>query len=254
MMQQTVMAGWTRRLVITVDRFAFRISGHWLALFVVAFGVLVLAPFLAPALMKAGATGPANIIYGFYSLLCHQLPQRSLFLFGSQPMYSLTEIKAVWPLDGFLGLRQFVGNPEMGYKVAWSERMIALYGSVWLGAMGFALVRARLKSLPLVAWLLVGVLPVGLDGLIHMVNDAVAGTSGAGFRDNNAWLQALTRKQLPPWFYAGDALGSFNSDVRWLTGILFGLTTVWLLFPMLEAAMRDLQAQTARQLERACRS
>jgi hypothetical protein len=169
-------------------------------------------------------------------------------------MYSLTEIKAVWPLDGFLGLRQFVGNPEMGYKVAWSERMIALYGSVWLGAMGFALVRARLKSLPLVAWLLVGVLPVGLDGLIHMVNDAVAGTSGAGFRDNNAWLQALTRKQLPPWFYAGDALGSFNSDVRWLTGILFGLTTVWLLFPMLEAAMRDLQAQTARQLERACRS
>jgi hypothetical protein len=169
-------------------------------------------------------------------------------------MYSLAEIKAVWPLDGFAGLRQFVGNPDMGYKVAWSERMIALYGSVWVGATGFALVRARLKSLPLVAWLVVGVLPMGLDGLIHVVNDAVAGTSGAGFRDTNAWLQALTGNVLPPWFYAGDALGSFNSDVRWFTGILFGLTTVWLVFPMLETAMHDLQAQTARQLERACRS
>ena len=253
-MQQSAVAGWTRHLVIAVDRLAFWISSHWLALFVVASGVLVLVPFLAPLLMKVGAVGPANIIYGFYSLLCHQLPQRSLFLFGPQPMYSLAEIKAVWPLDGFLGLRQFVGNPEMGYKVAWSERMIALYGSVWLGALVFALVRTRLRSLSLAAWLLAGVLPMGLDGLIHMVNDAVSGTSGAGFRDNNAWLQALTGNQLPPWFYAGDALGSFNSDVRWFTGILFGLTTMWLVFPMLETTMRDLQSQTARQLERGCRS
>ncbi len=253
-MQQTPVAGRMRPLVIAVDRFAFWISSRWLALFVVASGVLVLTPFLAPALMKIGATGPAMIIYAFYSLLCHQLPQRSLFVFGPRPMYSLAEIKAVWPLDGFAGLRQFLGNPEMGYKVAWSERMIALYGSVWLGAMGFALVRTRLKTLSLAAWLLVGVLPMGLDGLIHMVNDVVAGTSGAGFRDNNAWLQALTGNLLPDWFYAGDALGSFNSDMRWLTGILFGLTTVWLVFPMLETAMHDLQSQTARQLERACRS
>ncbi len=252
-MQQTTAAVLVRPLVIAVDRFALWVSTHWLALFVVAAGALVLMPFMAPVLMMLGATGPAGLIYGFYSLLCHQLPQRSLFLFGPQPMYSLAEIKAVWPLDGFAGLRQFVGNPEMGYKLAWSERMIALYGSVWLGAIGFALVRARLKSLPLAVWLLAGVVPMGLDGFIHMVNDLFAGTSGTGFRDNNAWLQALTGNVLPAWFYAGDALGSFNSDVRWLTGILFGLTTVWLIFPLLETAMRELQTQTARQLERAGR-
>lgn len=253
-MQQTPVASGTLHLVIAVDQFAFWFTSHWLALFVAASGVLVLTPFLAPALMKIGATGPASIIYAFYGLLCHQLPQRSIFLFGPRPMYSLAEIKAVWPLDGFLGLRQFVGNPEMGYKVAWSERMISLYGSLWFGAILFALVRTRLRSLSPAAWLVVGVLPMGLDGLIHMLNDAVAGTSGAGFRDNNAWLQALTGDRLPAWFYGGDALGSFNSDMRWLTGILFGLTTVWLLFPALETAMRDLQAQTARQLERACPS
>ena len=250
MMRQTPVSGRTRDLVIAVDRFACWISSHWLALLIVALGLLVLTPFLAPALMEIGATGPASIIYAFYSLLCHQLPQRSLFFFGPQPMYSLAEIKAVWPLDDFLGLRQFVGNPEMGYKVAWSERMISLYGSLWLGAMLFALRRTR-KSLSPVVWFLVGVLPMGLDGLVHVINDAVAGTSGAGFRDNNAWLQWLTGDRLPAWFYAGDALGSFNSDMRWLTGNMFVLTTVWLLFPILETAMRDLQAQTARQLERA---
>jgi uncharacterized membrane protein len=237
-----------------VDWFAFWISSHWLALFVLALGALVLTPFLAPVLMKIGATGPADLIYSFYSLLCHQLPQRSLFLFGPQPMVPLDEIRTAWTLDGFFGLRQFVGNAEMGYKVAWSDRMVALYGSLWLGGLLSSLVRTRLKSLSPAAWLLVGVLPLGLDGLIHMINDVVAGMGGAGFRDTNSWLQALTGNRLPDWFYVGDALGSFNSDLRWLTGILFGLTTVWLLFPMLETAMRDLQAQTARQLERARRS
>lgn len=251
MMQQTVVSGRTRAVVIGVDRFALWISTHWLSLLVFTSGVLVLLPFMAPVLLKLGAVGPAGIIYAFYGLLCHQLPQRSLFLFGSQPMYSLAEITAVWPLDDIFSLRQFVGNAEMGYKVAWSDRMMALYGSLWLGAILFALVRKRLRSPAVVWWLLVGIVPLSLDGLLHMVNDALAGLSGAGFRDNNAWLQALTANQLPAWFYAGDALGSFNSDMRWLTGILFGLTTVWLLFPMLETAMRDLQAQTARQLERA---
>ncbi len=86
MMQQAPVTGRTRDLVIAVDRFACWISSHWLALFIVTFGGLVLTPFLAPALMKMGATGPANVIYAFYSLLCHQLPQRSLFFFGPQPM------------------------------------------------------------------------------------------------------------------------------------------------------------------------
>ena len=249
-MQQTTVTGRTCDLVMALDRFALAISRHWLAVFIVVYGAWVLVPFLAPVLMRVGATSFADAIYLFYSFFCHQLPQRSLFLFGPQPMYSLAEIKAVWPDDGFLGLREFIGNPAMGYKVAWSDRMISFYGSIWLGALLFALARRQIQSLSPAIWLFIGILPVGLDGLTHMVNDVLAGTSGTGFRDTNAWLQALTGGLFPQWFYAGDALGSFNSDLRWITGILFGLTTVWFLFPIIEDAMRDLETQVTVQLQR----
>lgn len=250
-MQQTQVTGRTRDLVIAVDRFAYWFSQHWLGVFIVLYGAYVLTPFLAPVLMQMGATGPADGIYAVYSLVCHQLPQRSLFLFGDKPMYSLDEIKAVWQLDGFVGLRQFVGEAQFGYKVAWSDRMISFYGSIWVGAILFLFARRRIKSLSPIAWLFIGILPVGLDGITHMINDALAGTSGAGFRDTNAWLAFLTGNTLPQWFYAGDAFGSFNSDLRWITGSLFGLTTVWFIFPFIEDAMRDLRNQAGAQSPRA---
>ncbi len=233
-------SGRTSRITY-IDRLAGWISGHWLALFIAVYGVYVLTPFLTPLLMKSGATVPAQAIYLAYSLVCHQLPQRSLFFFGDRPMYSLQEIKAVWPEDGFAGLRQFVGNAAMGYKMAWSDRMISFYGSVWVGALGYALLRGRVRRLSGTLWLLFGIVPVGVDGLSHMVNDILAGTTGTGYRDTNAWLQALTGNIFPSWFYSGDALGSFNSDVRWITGILFGLTTVWFLFLIVDAAMHEIQ-------------
>ena len=250
-MEQTTVTGRTRNLVIVVDRSVLWFSYHWLGVFVVIYGAWVLMPFLAPVLMQVGATGPADAIYLFYSFFCHQLPQRSLFLFGPKPMYSLAEIKAVWPEDGFFGLRQFIGDPALGYKMAWSDRMISFYGSIWVGALVFARVRTRLKSLSPVAWLFLGILPVGVDGVTHMITDVMAGTSGLGFRDTNAWLQELTGNIFPPLFYAGDALGSFNSDMRWLTGILFGFTTVWFLFPIVEGEMRSMQFQAAARLRRA---
>ncbi len=247
-MQHVRVTGRTRDLVIAIDRFAFWFARHWLGLFIVVYGAYVLVPFLAPVLMSLGVPDAAQAIYGIYSLVCHQLPQRSLFLFGAKPMYSLDEIRSVWQLDGFFGLRQFVGNPEFGYKVAWSDRMISFYGSIWVGALLFAILRRRIQSLAPIAWFFIGILPVGLDGATHMLNDVFAGTSGAGFRDTNVWLAFLTGNVLPPSFYAGDALGSFNSTMRWLTGILFGLTTVWFLFPFIETAMRDLQNQAGARL------
>ena len=250
-MEQTQVTGRTRDLVIAVDRFAFWFARHWLGVFIMLYGAWVLVPFLAPMMMYLGATNAANVIYDIYSLFCHQLPQRSLFLFGDKPMYSLAEIQSVWQLDGFFGLPQFIGNPEFGYKVAWSDRMISFYGSIWVGGLVFALFRQRVKSLSPLVWLFVGILPVGLDGVTHMINDVLAGTSGVGFRDTNAWLAFLSGIILPQSFYVGDALGSFNSDMRWITGTLFGLTTVWFLFPFIETAMRDLRNQTGAHLQRA---
>ncbi len=250
-MQQTTVPAQMRPLIVAVDRFAAWTGRHWLSLFLVVYGAWVLAPFLAPLFMRMGAIAPALGLYTIYSYFCHQLPERSLFFFGPQPMYSLAQIKAAWPLDGFDGLRQFVGNSAMGYKMAWSDRMISFYGSLWVGGLVFAVVRDRLKSLPPLVWFLAGIVPVGLDGFTHMLNDILAGTSGSGFRDTNVWLQALTGGRFPQWFYAGDALGSFNSDARWITGLLFGLTTIWMLFPFVEQQMRDVARVATMQLERA---
>ena len=88
---------------------------------------------------------------------------------------------------------------------------------------------------------------LGLDGITHLVNDALAGTSGTGFRDTNAWLAFLTGNVFPPSFYLGDALGSFNSILRWMTGFLFGLTTVGFFFPFIEEAMHNLQNRARAQ-------
>jgi uncharacterized membrane protein len=175
------------------------------------------------------------------------LPERSWFLFGRSFTYPLGEIE---PLAGttHLALRQFVGNPDMGWKVAWSDRMISLYGGIWVAGMLYALLRKRLPRLSPVVWLFLGVLPLALDGLSHMINDALAGVSGIGYRDTNAWLQFLTGNVFPATFYAGDAFGSFNNLMRLVTGLLFGVLTVWFLYPIVDRAMKEIEIATIQRL------
>jgi hypothetical protein len=73
---------------------------------------------------------------------------------------------------------------------------------------------------------------MAIDGGTHFISD-LAGM-GQGFRSDNAWLAQLTGFVLPGSFYAGDALGSFNSWMRLLTGLLFGLGVIWFAFPYVE--------------------
>ena len=250
MMAQTIVSDRAAKLVLTVDRFALGLARHWLLWVNALLGVFVLAPFVAPILMTLGVTSIADAIYFFYSFLCHQLPQRSYFLFGPKISYSLAEIENVWHYgDNFLYLRQFIGNSAMGWKVAWSDRMVSMYGSLWVGGLLYALTRKRLPHLSPIAWLFLAIIPMGVDGFSHMLNDVLAGISGTGFRDTNAWLQFLTGNIFPASFYAGDALGSFNSLARLVTGTLFGLTTVWLIYPFVDTAMQSVEHQTRRLLE-----
>ncbi len=253
-MAQTVVSDRTAKFALTVDRFALGLARHWLLYANVLLGIFVLAPFAAPALMAIGATAPADAIYVFYGFLCHQLPQRSFFLFGQKTSYSLAEISRSWQYDDFFSLRAFIGNEAMGWKVAWSDRMVSMYGSLWIGGLLFALPRRRDPAhiqrvlVSPVVWLFVGILPMGLDGFSHMINDAVAGISGTGFRDTNAWLQFLTGNIFPATFYVGDALGSFNNLARLVTGALFGLTTIGFLYPFVEIAMQDMARQAQARL------
>jgi uncharacterized membrane protein len=208
-----------------------QISAHWFAAFVILYGLWVFTPFLAPVFMHAGWLGAGRAVYLTYSFFCHQLPERSFFLFGQKSMYSLAEVQAVWQNTANpMILRQFTGNTSMGWKIAWSDRMISFYTSIWLFAVLWFLFRRRIKSLPWWGFVLL-LVPMAIDGGSHAISD-LAGI-GQGFRDTNGWLAALTSHSLPANFYAGDALGSFNSLMRFFTGILAGLAIVWLAFPFL---------------------
>jgi uncharacterized membrane protein len=231
------------------ERFTRWFSRRWLLVFSLFYGLFVGLPFLAPVFMRIGWEVPGRAIYFIYTFLCHQLPQRSYFMFGPQGMYDLASIQAAWQNTiNPIVLRQFVGNSAMGWKVAWSDRMVSMYGSVLVFAWLWYPLRKRIKALPLWGWILLS-LPMVVDGSTHFLSD-LAGI-GQGFRDTNAWLVALTGNAYGPAFYAGDALGSFNAWMRLLTGVLFGLGIVWYGFPYIEetARLAGLKVEQTQQMK-----
>jgi len=207
---------------------------YWIIPLSIALGIYVGLPFLAPVFMHVGWSNAAKLIYFIYSWLCHQLPERSYFLFGSKFTYSLAEVQNAWQ-NTFnpVILRQFIGNPEMGWKIAWSDRMVSMFTSMWLFGLLWWPARRRLKPLP---WwgLLLFLLPMAVDGTSHFFSD-LAGI-GQGFRDGNLWLAVLTHRIFQASFYTGEAWGSFNSLMRLLTGLMFGLGIVWYTYPYLDKA------------------
>src|SRR5512147_2382026 len=125
------------------------LADHWLTMFLIIFGLWVWVPWLAPVFMHVGWEKSGNAIYFVYKFFCHQLPERSFFLFGQRPMYSLSEIEATWHTGlNALQLRQFFGNSLMGWKVAWSDRMVSFYTSIWAFALLWWFLRRKLKPLP----------------------------------------------------------------------------------------------------------
>jgi uncharacterized membrane protein len=225
------------------ERFDLWLSRHWLALFNVVVGVFVVTPYLAPLFMRLGWTGLADRIYFLYVLIGHQLPQRSIFLFGPQLMYSLPEITAITQSLDPLVLKHFSGTAEIGWKVAYSDRLMALYGSFWIAALVYAVIRRRVKPLPFWGLALLA-LPMFVDGLTHTISDVLIDQQfGTGFRDTNLWLVQLTNNRLPDTFYAGDALGSFNSLARWISGALFGVGLAWYLLPFAEGVFAYRRAE-----------
>lgn len=215
---------------------------HWIVVFALILGLYIGLPFLAPVLMHLGWLEGGKAIYTLYSTQCHQLPQRSFFLFGDKTMYPLSEVQNVWnnTLNPLI-LRQFVGNPEMGWKVAWSDRMVSMYSSILVFGLLWWPFRQRIKPLSWWGFILL-MMPMAIDGISHFISD-FAGL-GQGFRDSNAWFAALTNNAFPVTFYAGDAFGSINSWLRLLTGVSFGVATVWLGFPYLNDWLEDFTRQT----------
>jgi uncharacterized membrane protein len=217
-MSQSTFPRWQRNLVLGSQRVVFWLSKHWLALANLFIFIYVAIPFAAPVMMHAGWTGPARTIYTVYKPLCHELAFRSWFLFGEQPVYprevyearfGLTD--AAWP-EVFASARAFVGDETLGFKVALCQRDVAIYGALLLGGLLYALLRRRgLRAMPFWLFILVGLVPMGLDGGSQFVSLVI------------------------PGFPARESVW----QLRTLTGALFGFSIVWLAFPYIQEGMDE---------------
>jgi uncharacterized membrane protein len=214
------------------DRAMYWISRHYLALLNLLMLFYFGLPVLAPVLMKAGMTLPANVIYTVYKPLCHQFGFRSFFLFGEQPYYPLKEagvtgIKTFEDITGFndihdptgvarLQAREFTGNEAVGFKMALCERDIAIYGSIFLFGILYGLTGRRIKPLHWMLWILIGMGPIGLDGFSQLFSQM-----------EWSWLESLLpyRESTP--------------FLRVLTGTIFGLATAWFAYPAIEESMSE---------------
>lgn len=258
------VTGWQRDLVIGIDRSIYWFSKHWLAVFNAVIALYVGLPMLAPVLMNAGVTGPANIIYTLYKPMCHQMASRSFFLFGEQYAYPRalagTELR---PLESYmddlpefegveadnwvaflLAARSFIGNEQLGYKMALCERDIAIYGFVLVGGLIYALLRLRfrVRPLPFLLFLLIGIGPIALDGFSQLFSYYGAPIPGLATDGFGAQLQAWLRTVFP--------LRESTPMLRTLTGALFGLMLAWLAYPNIDAGMRGTEQDLAQKLRR----
>jgi uncharacterized membrane protein len=241
-----VVAGRTRDLVIAIDRLILALARHWLLVVNTFLGLYIGLAALAPLLMATGFTGLSRAIYGFFSFQCHQLPQRSYYLFsqaGGIQTYSLDQVLA-WGADPS-GLRAFVGNPEVGFKMAIAHRLTAIHTALFVGGLFWGLVRRRMPRLSLLGYLLL-LLPIALDGGSHVVSEITR----LGFRESNAWAVWLTGGLFPSSLYVGTTVGTLNWLLRTLTGTLSGLATVWFIFPYLAEGFEDIRRQLEPKLRR----
>ena len=166
------------RTMTGTDRFSLWLSKHLMLLINLFIFLYAGLPFLAPVLMKANIIAPAKVIYAIYSPLCHQLAFRSWFLFGEQPFYprDLAGVKGVKTFEEVSGIpaseifeaRDFIGNPEIGYKVALCERDTAIYASMFLFGILFMITGRRLKTIPWYLWVVFGLIPIAIDGFSQL--------------------------------------------------------------------------------------
>jgi uncharacterized membrane protein len=219
-----------------------RIPG-WLTALIIALIVFNALPFVAPVFMKLGWESAGRLIYLAYWPLCHQMAQRSFFLFGPEgfQMYTIAQLPVkVSGSNAELVLKQFLGSEALGWKVAWSDRMVTFYGGPLVAAVVHAIarVRGRVKAWPL--WIIGSMLlPMILDGATHMASDMLSGI-GHGFRDTNQWLAVITGNLLPATFVQGDTLGSFNSWMRLVSGLLFGFAIGWFALPYIDSSTAEI--------------
>lgn len=212
-----IPVSWTK-----TDQISLWLSKNYLAIFTILVFFYVGMPFMAPILMKVGAEKPAGIINRVYGFVCHQLAFRSWFLFGEQIAYprEAAEVTTVMSyeeatgLDGndLLSAREFIGNPQIGYKVVLCQRDVAIYGGILIFGILFAVAGRRFKSIHWTIWILLGIAPIALDGISQLLSQPP--------------LNIIPYRESTPM-------------LRTITGFLFGFLTAWFGYPYVEESMSE---------------
>lgn len=112
-------------------------ADHWLFLVnTAAFVAFALPAIAAPLLQLAGYQREADAIFTVFSLMCHQMPERSWFPWGEQ--------------------------------MAMCHRMIAIHGSFFAFGLLYTRVRRRFRPLPTVLMLAYS-FPMAVDGFTQLL-------------------------------------------------------------------------------------
>ncbi|MGQ9494218.1 MAG: DUF2085 domain-containing protein [Anaerolineae bacterium] len=196
----TKVTDWALKLATFLTRIAAVIARHWMLVINTTLAVQAALPILAPILMASGYSAAARLIYTLYAPLCHQLPERSFFLFGPHTTYALHELEHMIGPDVPL---RYIGNPTIGYKIAVCQRDIATYVAMLASGLVFIPLRHRLRPLPIKVFILFCI-PMAIDGLGQLL-----------------------------------ALWDSTPYTRVVTGALFGIACIWLAFPYIEVGMQD---------------
>lgn len=213
------------KYVVSVSRWMDWLDAHWLLFINGFFGLFLTGSFLPPLLEKLSFHGVARSLYWFYGFFCHQLAFRSLFLFGRQWVYP-RELAGLEGLSTFgeatginegdiFAARDYIGEPILGFKVALCERDLGMYIGIVLFGWLFTIFRKKFKSLPIWAWLVFALIPIGLDGGTQLLSQLPIG-----------WIQSFL-----PMRESTPLLRSF-------TGFIFGFGTAWMTFPVIHAGMK----------------
>jgi uncharacterized membrane protein len=171
---------------------------HWLFALNAALAAFLLGALAAPSFAALGIQPAADWLYAAYHFTCHQWAFRSFFLFGSPGspigVYDQNQLATITS-DPF----GFVGNSDLGWKMAFCERDLAIY----FGLLVVGLYYARHRQLKPSSFTMYAVLilPIAIDGFTQLF----------GWREST-------------W------------QLRVLTGLLFGLASAWLVLPRLDAA------------------
>jgi uncharacterized membrane protein len=200
------------RVAVFADKAIFKLAKHWLLLANLFWLLYVGLPFLAPVLMNVGWALPAKVIYTVYRPTCHQLPERSFFLGGPQHAYTTEELA-----ESGVSIHPFsrdIGNDYVGWKVAFCQRDVAIYGSILLAGLVYALIRGRLKGwrMPFRYYLLF-LVPMAIDGILQLV----------GVHEST-------------W------------ELRTITGAIFGVGSVLFAYPYLDEGFGDVRHNINKRL------